>query len=216
MTEYEAFLPYVLPDAPGCPEVVAIQAIRNAAIEFCEKSLVIVRDHEPITVVTGVVDYDLEPPTDMLVTKVMQAWMENNPIEPMFPDIVREAAVYNRLFSSYNSAPSRPTSYLQKDERTISIWPRPDKKYVNGLTLRVALKPTRSSDSVEDVVFEDYAEVVAAGALSKLMMSNNRPFTNLPLSTARRNEFLIGMNTARSRSVHGHTRSNLSVRMRRI
>lgn len=216
MAAYEDFFPYVLPEVPGANELIVQQAVRNACIEFCEKSLVLTRDHDPITVVPGIVDYDLEPPTGYLVVKVQKAWMENNPINPLAPDFVSEAATYNRLFKSYESAPSTPQHYLQKDERSISVWPVPDKKYQNGLTLRVALKPTRASTEIDDVIFEDYAETIAHGALYRLMMSSGKPYSNEKMAAVERGLFDQGVNVARSRMAHGHVRGSLSVQMRRI
>lgn len=216
MALYEDFFPNVLYDVQGAPEPVVINAIRNACIEFCEKSLVLTRDHDPITVIQGIVDYDLEPPGGYLVVKVQKAWLEHNPLTPLAPDIVKDAAVYNRLFSSYEAGNSTPRSYLQKDERTISVWPAPEKKYPNGLTLRVALKPTRASTEIEDVILEDYAETIAFGALARLMSSPGKAYTNLEMAAANQGRFLTGINVARSRALHGHVRSDLSVKMRRI
>ena len=35
---YEVFLPEVMPYVHDVPEIVAVQAIRNACIEFCEET----------------------------------------------------------------------------------------------------------------------------------------------------------------------------------
>lgn len=217
MASYESFFPYVLPDVVGAPEPLVVHHIRNACIEFCEKSLILTRDHDPITVIQGICDYDLEPPGGYLVIKVQRAWLENNPLDPIAPDFVREAAVYNRLFASYNAeSRSTPHYYLQKDERTISLWPLPDRKFVNGLTLRVALKPTRTSTDIEDVIFEEYAEAIAAGALFRLQASPGKAYTNPEMAVVNKGFFEQGINVARQRASRGHVRSNLSVKMRRI
>lgn len=216
MASYEDFLSRVLIEVPGCPEITAIQAVRDCCIEFCEKSLILTRDHDPVTVKTGVVDYDLEPPSGYLVVKVMQAWLDHNKLEPMAPDVVRDAAVYNRLFSSYQAAQSTPLRYLQKDERTISVWPVPDKNFNNGLTMRVAIKPTRSSSNVEDVLFEDYAEPIASGAVARLMSSVGKAYSSAQGAVFHKALFTQGLNVARQRASHGHVRSNLAVRMRRL
>ena len=213
---YEDFLNNVLPHVPGCPEFAAVNAVRNAVIEFCEKSFILTRDHDPITVVEKVVDYDLEPPTGYLVVKVMKAWLEHNPLDPLAPDFVRDAAVYNRLFSSYQAAGSTPRVFLQKEERSISLWPVPEKKYSNGLTLRVALKPLRTSISVEDLIYEDYAEAIAYGALSRLLMTPKQAFTDVEMAAVNKGLFTQAINTARQRATHGHARANLSVQLRRI
>lgn len=214
--EYEAFFPYVLPEVAGVVEPVALLAIRNACIEFCEKSLILTRDHDPVTITQGIVDYDLDPPLGYLVVKVQKAWLENNKIDPLAPDFVRDASVYNRLFASYQSAPSTPTAYLQKDERSITVWPVPDKKYPSGLTMRVALKPTRASTTIDDVIFEEYAEAIASGALTRLMSSAGKPYTNVQMAAVHQAKFQQGINLARQRAGHGHVRSNLSVKLRKI
>lgn len=216
MAAYDDFMPYVLPEVPGAPEPIVTQHIRSACIDFCEKSLILTRDHDPITLVEKIVDYDLEPPTGYIVVKVMKAWLENQELTPLAPDFVREASVYNRLFSSYESAPDRPRAYLQKDERSISVWGVPDKNYANGLTLRVALKPSRASTTIENVVFEDYAEVIAHGALYRLMISPGKSYTNPEMAAVHKNLFDQGINVARQRATHGQVRSTLSVKLRRI
>lgn len=213
---YEDFFSNILPEAPGAAEMIVANAVRNACIEFCEKSLILQRDHDPVTLKSGVVDYDLEPPKGYIVVKVMKAWLEDQQLDPLAPDVVREASVYNRLFSSYQDKSSTPRFYLQKDERSISVWNPPDKDYANGLTMRVALKPTRASESIESVILEDYAETIASGALSRLMMSVGKPYTNVEMAAVHKGLFQQGINVARSRALHGQVRSNLSVKLRRI
>lgn len=216
MATLSNFYPYVLPEVPGCPEISVDVALRSSLIEFCEKSLVIQRDHDPLTVVAGVVDYDFEPPTGSLVIKVMKAWYKSEELIPLAPDEVEDAELYNRSFSDANTAGSQPRYILQKDERTFSLYPIPDANVANGLTMRVAYKPTRTASSFEDVLFEDYAEVIAAGAKARLMMSPGKTYTNPQLAVAMMDMFGRGVNTARSRAGRGHVRSDLSVQMRRL
>jgi hypothetical protein len=217
MTSYESFFPYVLPEVAGAPEPVVLLAIRNSAIEFCERSLILTRDHDPVTIREGLIDYDLEPPVkETLIIKIQRAWVNGNKIDPLAPDFIAAASVYNRLYDEYESKPSTPQYYLQKEERSVTVWPVPDKTYRNGLTMRVALKPTRSSESVEDVIFEDYAEVIAAGALTRLMSSAGKPYTNIQMAAVNKMIFDRGVNNAKLRANAGHVRSNQSVKMRRI
>lgn len=217
MASYEDFFPYVLPDVIGAPEPLVVHHIRNACIEFCEKSLILTRDHDPVTVIANRVDYDLEPPGGYLVVKVQKAWLDNRELDAVAPDFVNDPAVYNRLYSTYNAeSSSTPTKYLQKDERTISLWPKADRRYQNGLTMRVALKPTRASTEIEDVIFEDYAEAIAQGALYRLMASPGKAYTNTEMAVVNKGLFEQAINVARQRASRGHVRSNLSVKMRKI
>jgi hypothetical protein len=82
--------------------------------------------------------------------------------------------------------------------------------------MRVALKPTRTSTSIEDFIFEDYAETVYAGARFRLLVVPAKPYTNPELALAFQNQYIGGMNQARQRSSRGFVRSNTSVQLRRI
>ena len=146
----------------------------------------------------------------------MTAFVENTKINPMAPDFVREAAVYNRLFSSYQAQQSTPSAYLQKSERQITIWPVPEKDYSNGLTIRAAVKPTRASVSVDGVLLEDYAEAIASGALRRLMATVGTSYSNPKMAAVHEGMFQVALNVARQRATHGYVRANLSVKLRKI
>lgn len=217
MASYDDFLPYVLPDTPGCPEVTAIQAIRSSAIDFCERSLILQRDHDPVTVVKGIIDYDFDPPlANTLVTKLMRAWFERDEVEAVAPDMVGDVTVYNALFANANPMTGPTKQIIQKDERTFSVFPKPDKTYQNALTMRVALKPTRASTTCEDVLFEDYAEFIAHGAKARLCMTPGKSYTNPDVAALGNVMFTQGVNRALQRAVRGHTRAALAVRFRPI
>jgi len=216
MASYEDFLPYVMVEAPGCPEVLALQVIRDAAIDFCVRSQFIQRDHDPISVVANIIDYDLDPPTGQLVVKVMKAWYKANELQPVAPDYVNDPLFYNKGATGVSPNKSTPMVYTQKDERTISIFPYPSESTSNSLTMRVSLKPTRSSTTCEDSLYEDYTETIASGALARLFASPGKAYTAPQLVMAHQSKFMSGVNEARQRASRGQVRANMQVRMRRI
>lgn len=216
MTSYDTFLPRVLIDAYGCPEIVAVQAIRDSVIEFCVRSNFIQRDHDPITATAGVSDYDLEPPNGQLVIKILKCWFRTSELSPIAPDYVNTPAFYNSEIPENAPLLATPLSFTQKDERTFSIYPIPKDTVVSGLTLRVSLKPTRSSTFCEDSLYEDYAETIAHGALSKLLASPGKAYLNVAAAGMHSSAFNSGINEARQRASRGHVRSGMQVRMRKI
>lgn len=216
MKDLSVFLNDVMPDVPGCTVELATNAIRHSCIDFCEKSLILQRDHDPVTVVAGIVDYDFEPPTGYLVVKIMKAWYKSQPLTPKAPDEINDAEVYNRLFAGANKDGKDPTTILQKDERTFSLYGIPAVTVPNGLTMRVALKPSRSATTVDDVLYEDYVEGIAAGAKYRLMVSPGKPYTNPQLAAAHMDLYRQSTNVARQRAMRGWTRSNLGVTLRNI
>lgn len=216
MVSYDAFLPRVLIDAYGCPEIVATQAIRDAVIEFCSRSNFIQRDHDPITVVTGISDYDLEPPAGQLVVKILKCWFKMTELSPIAPDFVNSPAFYNSSIPDNAPSIATPLSFTQKDERTFSIYPSSKDTVANGLTLRISLKPTRASTTCEDSIFEDYAETIAHGALARLLVSPGKAYMNVAAAGMHGAAFNTGINDARQSASRGHVRSGMQVRMRKI
>lgn len=216
MKTYEDFLDEVMPHVPGCTNEIATQAIKNAVIEFCEKSLILQTDHDPMSVIAGEVDYDLEPPAGYLVSKILKAWFKNTELVPTSPDDIAKPALYNRDFTDVDAGRADPTLIIQKDERTFSLFPIPLNSEANVVTMRIALKPSRSSTKVDDLIYEDYAEVIAHGALTRLMLSPGKPYSQPQIGVARNNLFSSGINLARQRASSGHVRSTRQVQFRRI
>ena len=213
---YEQFLDYVMPHVPGCPVELAVQAIRNTTIEFCERTLILQRDHDPVTVVANVQDYDCEPPTGYLVHKVMKAWYKERELTPFTPDQISDAFAYRRKIDGVTPNKTDPQRFYQKDERTFSLHPWPVETVVEAVTMRVALKPTRASTSVDDVIYEDWMDAIAAGALVRLQMSPAKPYTLPNAAAINQQIYTQKLNEARQKAIRGHVRGNQQIKLRRI
>lgn len=214
-TAHSAFLDYVLPHVPGCTNEMALQEIKNTIIDFCEKSLILQADHDPVTAIVGQIDYDLEPPKDRLVVRVMKAWYKGQLLEEMAPDDIDTPSVYNQQ-SGYHVHRGDPLQFFQKEARTFSVYPIPNETVKQSITLRVALKPTRSATTIDDLIYEEYAETIGSGAISRLALSPGKPYSNAGLANAHRALFQAGLNVARDRSQNGYVRASRQVKMRRI
>lgn len=215
MTPYTSFLDYVLPHVPGCTPEMATLEIKNTCIDFCEKSLILQVDADPITAIAGIMDYDLEPPRDHLVTKIMKVWYKGQELDGESPDEIKTPSVYNQN-SGYLVNRGDPRFYLQKDARTFSLYPIPQETARLAVTMRVALKPTRSATQVDDLIFEEYAETIGAGAVSRLALSPNKPYSNRQLAADKNGQYVAGLNVARDRAQKGYVRASRHVKMRRI
>lgn len=215
MTSYDDFLPYVLQDVPGCPEIAAVHAIRNTVIDFCEKSLVLQADLDPVSLVAGTADYDLEPPAGTLVTQIIKLYYRNQELAPAARDEIERAAYFNPAAINADER-ADPRTWSQKDQRTFSVFPIPKNAEKDAITIRVSLKPTRSSSSCDSVLFEDYAEYIGAGAKARLMLTPNKAYTNPNLVVTQNQLYMQGVNMARQRASRNHTRANLRVKLVKI
>lgn len=213
---YEDFLDYVMPHVPGCTPEMAVQAIRNTVIEFCERTLILQRDHDPMSVVASQQDYDFEPPQGYLVHKIMKAWYKTRELRPLTPDQISDPFLYRSSIAGETPNKTEPYWIYQKDERTFSLNPWPVETVQNALTMRVALKPSRASNNIEDVIYEDWLEGIAAGALVRLQMSPAKPYT-LPNAAALNQQLYVAKtDEARQRAIRGHVRGNQQIKLKRI
>lgn len=214
---YDEFYPWVLPEVPGCPEIAAIQAIRDSVINFCELSLIHQADHDPVATVAQRADYDLETPVSgTRIVKVMKAWHKGQELQPGAPDQVRDPSVYNQSIGGYTTTYSTPRAFIQKDSESISLLPIPDQSLASAITMRVALAPLRNTTTCEDFLFEEWVEPIAAGAVAKLQLSPGKPYSNPATAAINLSNFKAGVNAARQQATRGYTRASLSVQMRRI
>jgi hypothetical protein len=218
---YQALYDMVIPWVPGAPENLVLQEIRNSMIELCEKSLIVQRDHYPVTVLAGINNYEFEPPDGWIVVKIMRMWFKDQLMIPHHLDNNRSTWEYNpdAIFDKKPEG-NTPRWYTQKDEKEFIIWPHPKETLVDAITMRVALKPTRicpdPCDVFPDELFEDYAEVIASGAKRRLMLIPKKPYSDPQQAGVEQSLFIAGLNMARQRATHGYVRSNMQVRLPRI
>jgi len=215
MTNYTAFLDYVLPHVPGCTNEMALMEIENTIIDFCEKTLILQVDHDPVTSVAGIVDYDLDPPSNTLIVKIMRLWFKGKLLDPRAPDTVYTPSIYNQNSGAVVEK-ADPQFYIQKDLRSFSLYPVPVNTDSQSLTLRVALKPTRSASTIDDLIYEEYAEIIGHGATSRLFISPGKPYSSAQQSAMSAAKYMAGVNVARDRALKGYVRSSKQVQFRRI
>lgn len=212
---YEDFFSWVLPDVAGCPEITAIQSIRDATIQFAELSLIHQVDHDPVSVVAKIADYDLETPiANTRIVKVMKAYYKGQELTPASPDDVTDPGVYNTAIGGYTPSYQPPTAFFQKNEGSITLMPIPDQSLANAITMRVALVPSRNSITCESLFFEQWVEYISAGAVARLQLSSGKTYSNAQAAAVNQSRFMAGVNIARMRAVRGFNRSSLSVQMR--
>jgi hypothetical protein len=74
-------LPKVLPSVPGCPQPLAIQHIRDAAIRVCERTLAWRYTQPKFNLLPGVHEYVYDKPNDSEVHVLFGTIMNDSPLE---------------------------------------------------------------------------------------------------------------------------------------
>lgn len=173
------FLPLVMPHAPGCSDFAATFNLRLAAIEFCERTLCwrhmttvpINRDGRALTA----------PPYAAIHRIESAVFNGETKLEPLqFSDVDEK---------TFEDTAGTPPKYItQAQYNTVRILP-----YKEGtLTLSLFLKPVNGSEIAEDIdgivsdaydvvpefIYKMHAEQIAAGALARLLVQPNKPWSD--------------------------------------
>jgi hypothetical protein len=172
-TRYESFLPEVLPYVPDCPEIVAVNAIRNACIDFCDKSLYWLYTHDPVTTLDNVSTYELELPDYTTSVAILDAWYNNMPLIPQGEDELRRILPLN-----WPTLYGTPKYLTQQNPGEVILVPYPLIGLSQGLNMTIALKPTRDSVDIDDSIYENWAEGIGYGARARIHALPHQSFSD--------------------------------------
>jgi hypothetical protein len=204
---WEKWFDEVLTDIAGCGSDVAKNAIRNAAIEFCDRSTVWRVDHDPIDALLNTGSYIWAPPANTKVALPIAVWFNGQPLDPM------PAHELDRLYTYWPSeVGTAPRYFVQQQLETLIVVPAPNAALAQAIKAKVALKPTRASASIDDQIWEKYLEHIACGARGKLRMMRKKPWSDLELGAAELAKFSQYIGEAKLAADRGFVRSRSRIR----
>lgn len=197
------FLPEVMPIVPGCPQPVVINAIRNSVIEFLERSGMLEQtisvSIDPSDAAHSIDCDEGAKPVAFVGGRLVSPVSSVRPVAPSAleaerPDWRAETGVPSEAFILGG---------------LLVVVPRPTVACELEATFTVSLK--RSATRVEDVIFEDWLEGVASGALERLLMMPGVPWANPELGVMHREQAALAASEATILKFKGSTGQSLRV-----
>lgn len=201
------FLPEVMPSvqAQGCPQPLAINAVRNSVIEFLGK--------------TGIVEQTI--PISLLADTPTYAIT--------FADGAHAASYVRGVINGATLVfPESPTD-LDNNSPSWRLWAgsTPQSAFIEGGLLRVVPIPTidsvgtilqatfsttlsRGQNEVDDLVYEDWLEAIAAGALYRLQSVPGVAWFNPDQAAYQKDRFESFMSVASTKRIKGSTNATLT------
>ena len=205
MTKYEDMLNDVMPELQGCSVELAVNALKNACMELFQKSWIFTQELDPIPVVIGTSEYDLDAPTGYRVVGVVSVYVDEAKVDP-----ISESAM-NRVSRRWKTDTGSISGYQMVGENTLRVYRIPDAD--GTLYVTVALAPTIKSTGVETFVHNLYSEGIAAGAKARLMAMPGKPFSAPDSSNMYRAQFSSAISDAKWRARKSMVSSNLIVEL---
>lgn len=196
MQSLRKFHEYVLPDVQGCPINVANNAILSTLIDFCEKSLLWKQEAEPTSIVAGINRYTFTPEEGAKVVEPVFVSIEDNQIP------ATSLADLDSLQPGWRELEQdKPTTYFMDTDQSIRLVGTPLEDLTDALEVHVALKPERGATEVADFLYEDWAEIIAHGALAKLHAMANKTWADSRVVQYHYRKYRNGLSRARSKSI---------------
>lgn len=156
------FFPRVMPFAPGCSAPIAEQYIRDAAIEFCMRTRAW-RDTDEFVITAATEEIVTVPPYAAL-HEIERMWLDGRELTPVTWPTAWEG----------EDGTGTPRYVTQVGIDGVRVSPAGE----GALKVSMFLKPAESADLVPDFLLDQYAQVIADGALSRILVMPGKTYTN--------------------------------------
>ena len=211
MTPIEKFYPWVTEDCPGVPEPTLNRAVIGACIDFTKDSLCIQRDLDKITSIPGTSDYEVAAPEGYTLNQITAAWYNGSRLDPIHVDAL------DADYEDWSSRTSEtPKNLVMIQDGIVTLYPKPASRVSGGLKIRASLCVSRDATEVEDFLYEDYVEAIAANAKARLCIMPKKAWTNPTMYAGYMTQYKVGKNAALLLANKGRTRAELRVQIPRI
>lgn len=208
MATFDSFLPYILPYAHGASDLAIYQALRDTAIDFCRRTLVVQRWEAMNVIFNSPLYVPNVPNADLVVHKVMDVFWNGRLLTPVGPEDVNSDVVLQGADIGTNTLlRGSPVVWFQKypGEASIYLHPVPTAALTNGLTIKSAFIPTTTASTLDDLLFNEHVEAIAAGTLARLVAMPNEPFSAPALAPSYKAVYEAGVNEAKRYRAKGKT-----------
>jgi hypothetical protein len=203
---YESLLPEILPMVPGCPDTLIENNIRAAVVELCDKASVYQAELDPVTTVSGLFEYDLEPPSGTSVRKILWATHQGKDLEPTTTTLLEQ-----RL-PKWREDSGLPEYFIQQNSATFILAPIPSVTVVGSTIIRAVLRPTHTSTACDNDVMNDYRDTIINGALFRLLRIPNKDWSDMRGAAVYGELFSRGVDDAERRARNADTAIHRSVK----
>lgn len=210
---YDNFLIEVMPYVRDVPEVVAIQAIRNACIQFCQETRFIQENLDAMSGISELSKYDLVPNDGTYkIADVVEVWYGDSFLVPK--SIEQLTQIYRS--TNWNTLGGNPYYYFRPSSQEIQLVPYPQVTETGKIRIRAALTPSRLSTGVRQEIYERFLEDIAYGARARLYNTPNQPYYDAKTSFQYLKRFNDVIADVRTQVNKGLTRASVQIEFQRF
>lgn len=199
MKDLDDFLPYIRMYAPGVGDPAAFFGIRQAAIEFCERTRIWQFEDN-----WNVAADDCEgvlAPAGADIHEIDKVWFNGVELRKVTPQWMDE---FVSNWRSGNEKPTGQPSYVtQTAPNSIILVP-----FGSGsVKVSLYLKPSQDCDQLPDFLVDQYREAICMGALARILLIPNQSFTNPDMGVAFGQSFQSKLDSKSTKGITGQQRA---------
>jgi hypothetical protein len=184
--------------APDAPLPYISRVLRESAVEFCEESESYVYRLDPVVVIEGESEYELDTPRHTRVVKAWRLYFSGRPMEPS-SEVLLDAEL-----PGWDTTKTEPSRYFFRSN-VLTLAPVPPATLTGAVTGAVSLKPTRTAQGIDEDFFDENSQAIFDGALAKMFRDSSQPWGDLTLSQMHHALFQQGIEDAKSKAQQDHT-----------
>lgn len=166
MTTPASFAKWVRPFVPGCPEPILLDAIHQAAIEYCSRTL-IATETVLVTTAANTAAYALPVSTGREPVEVLMVKRDGFPLTPTSR---READL------KVNIANNQPHEYYMNGLLALILVTTPIG--IETLSVEVAVAPTQDSATLPDELMMNQRNLTIAMGAKAILLLSEYPWAN--------------------------------------
>ena len=165
------------------PPEIAEFHLRDAAIDLCQKSHVW-RQEVLIDVQSGVADYPIELADEGVVVAAVDVFMHGHRVQ----------------FGGNTTCHYNGSNFSVVNNNTLVV-PSAKEDELQGLKLTVACKPSRDACGIADVLYEDWADVIADGAAARCAAMSKQSWSSAAMVGMYARQYAVGVTRAKNQRV---------------
>jgi len=219
-TALSSWEPEILPDIPDVPRPALENAVRNACIEFCERTHLWTQDLDRIDVEADTREYALTEPSGAEIIliddlKYKQDGADDDQFTTLGPISENQKNLQDSGSWKYRDSATPSGYYALPDNPTeVLLYNIPTVASSEGLLVKVCLRPSRDCTTVQDFIYKSHFKTIGLGAKADLFARKGQAWYDLKESTKCEYKFINACNDAMVLKMTGATKRATRVQMR--
>jgi len=208
----------VMPYVRNVPWPAFLNAVRDAAITFCEETSLWVDTLDRISVDADTAEYALTDPDNAEIygtdeVKYKADGAEDSQFKTLHPMSENQEDLHRRGSWKFQTGTS-PSHFMLDADKTLILWRIPTLASTEGLLVKVILRPDKICTVLPDVLYTDHYKTIGRGARAGLFGQSAQPWYNDEAEGKNMAEFNTDIANAKMRKIDRGTKRKMAVRMR--